>query len=261
MGYVRTERGTEPTNLTFQTEQHSRLFLILLGDFLSEARVFKGEPVPLGLKKAPSNARPTDRTFLFHLRQVCAGPKLGSNTTALRKGVETFADWLEGDFVKPGVNLCAIDVVADVRIKRYRYIKMCGDIAKHNLARLSANVAHLRRLLGACGHNVSEQQAYLAVEGFFERFGEDVFIYHSSQIAEFLNNIRWAIFEYLEPEYQRSWHRRENATHGLGRYGYEIPAEINEPVAKAMYWEVMNKVRTRPWVQRFIVSSSLKQRY
>jgi hypothetical protein len=62
---------TKPTNLMFETRQHSRLFVILLGDFLSEVRAFKGDPVPLGLKSAPSNARPSDLTFLFHLRQVC----------------------------------------------------------------------------------------------------------------------------------------------------------------------------------------------
>ena len=231
----------------------------MLGDFLSQAGAFKGEP-PLGLKKAPSNARPSDLTFIFHLRQVCEHPKLGSNATGLGESIEAFADWLEGDFGAP-VNLAAIDVVADVRVKRYRYIKMCGDIAKHNLARLSTNVGHLRKLLETAGHKVSEQEAYLAVEKFFERFGEDIFIYHSSEIAEFLSNIRWAIFEYLLPEYQRSWYPREDAALGLAMYGYDIPVEIKEPVARAMYWEVMNRVRTKPWTQRFIVSDSFKQRY
>ena len=43
------------------------------------------------------------------------------------------------------------------------------------------------------GHPVSAQQAYLAVETFFEWFHQDIFVYHSSQIGEFLNNIRWAL--------------------------------------------------------------------
>jgi hypothetical protein len=76
-------------------------------------------------------------TFLFHLRQVCADPKLGTDTTALSAAIESFADGLEGELTAPGVNLGAIDVVADLRIERYRYIKMCGDIAKHSLARLA----------------------------------------------------------------------------------------------------------------------------
>jgi hypothetical protein len=148
--FVKNDR-TEPTNLMFETRQHSRLFAILLGDFLSEIRGFKGDPVPLGLKSPPSNARPSDLTFLFHLRQVCADPKLGADTAALSAVIETFADWLEGEFTAPSVNLPAIDVVADLRVARFRYIKMCADITKHNLARLATNVGHLRKLLKAAG--------------------------------------------------------------------------------------------------------------
>jgi hypothetical protein len=47
-----------PTNMMFETSAHARLFNILLGDFLSELRTFKGETVPLGLKAAPSHAHP-----------------------------------------------------------------------------------------------------------------------------------------------------------------------------------------------------------
>jgi hypothetical protein len=112
--FAKNER-TRPTNLTFEAHQHSLLFSILLGDFLSQIQAFKGSPVPLGLKAVPSNARPADRTFLFHLRQVCADPKLGTSTTRLRSEIDAFADWLEGDFIAPGVNLHTINVVADLR--------------------------------------------------------------------------------------------------------------------------------------------------
>jgi hypothetical protein len=253
--------STEPTNLMFATHMHSRLFVILLGDFLAEIRAFKGDPVPLGLKPAPSNARPSDLTFLFHLRQVCADPKLGTDTAALSAAIETFADWLEGEFIAPGVNLNAIEVVADLRVERFRYIKMCADITKHSLARLATNVGHLRRLLEAAGHAVSEQEAYLAVENFFEWFHDDIFIYHSSQIGEFLNNIRWAIYDYLQPEFQRSWHPIVGATPQFPIYSYRVPTEIMEPVAHSMYWDAMNRSRSKPYVQRFIVTESLKRRY
>ena len=250
-----------PTNLLFETRHHARLFIILLGDFLSQVRAFKQKSIPLGLKEAPSNARPSDLTFIFHLRQVCGEPKLGMDATGLGERIETFADWLEGDFVAPGVHLPAIDVTADLRVKRFRYIKMCGDIAKHNLARLSTNVGHLRKLLETAGYPVSEQEACLAVEDFFEWFFDDIFNYHSSQTAEFLNNIRWAIFEYLQPEYQRSWHLTDDATPDFPRYSYHVPAEITKPVARAMYWDVMNRAGKEPLVRRFVVSDSLKQRH
>ncbi len=211
--FVRND-SAEPANLMFETSAHSRLFAMLLSDFLSEIRAFKG-PVPLGLKPAPSIARPSDLTFLFHLRQVCASPKLGTDVSELSTVIEAFADWLEGEFPATGVDLHAIGVVANLRVARYRYIKMCGDVAKHTLARLATNVGHLRKLNEAAGHSISEQDAYLAVENFLEWFQQDIIIYNSSSIAEFLNNLRWASYHYLQPEFQRSWHLTDRATRDL----------------------------------------------
>lgn len=252
---------TRPTNLMFQTSAHARFFTILLGDFLSEIRAFKGYSIPLGLKPAPSNARSSDLTFLFHLRQVCADPKLGKDATNLSADVEAFATWLEGEFTAERVNLYSIDAIADLRLARYRYIKMCGDIAKHNLARLATNVGHLRRLLEQADYPVSEQQAYLTVDVFFEWFHENIFVYHSSQIAEFLNNIRWSIYEYLQGEFRRSHHIPSTSTIDDPRYSYHVPPAITEPLAIAMYWDVMNRSRSGPYVRQFVVSASMKERY
>ena len=44
-------------------------------------------------------------------------------------------------------------------------------------------------------------------------------------------------------------------------YRYRVPADITEPVAHAMYWDLMNRVRSKPLVHRFTVSESFKQRY
>ena len=206
-----------PTHLLFETRQHARLFIILLRDFLSQSGADRNEHEPLGLMNPPPGSRPSDLTFLFHLRQVCDNPQLGEDPTGLSEQIEAFARWLEGDFVAHDVNLADINVSADLRIERYRYIRMCGDIAKHNLAHLSRNVRYLHRLLGNADHEVSEQETYLAVENFFEWFFDNIFIYHSSHIAEFLNNIRWAIFEYLKPEYERSWHLTANCDARLSR--------------------------------------------
>jgi hypothetical protein len=252
---------TEPTNMMFQTDLHSRLFIILLGDFLSQLRAFKGQPIPLGLKAPPSGARPSDLTFLYYLRQICLNPQLAAQATSLHNCTEAFADWLEGEFVASGVNLHAVDVVADLRVSRYRYLKICGDIAKHNLARLATNVAHIRTLIEASGYPLSEQEAYLAVDTFFEWFHGNIFIYHSSQIAAFLNDIRWAIFDYLQSEFARSWHRVGNTSSDLLKYAYRYPMGCEEPLARAMYWDLMNRVRGKPWVHRFVVHESFKQRY
>lgn len=249
--------GTEQTIQAFSSEPHSRLFVILLGDFLSPVQAFRGGPVPLGLLSAPPNARPSDLTFLFHLRQVYTAPQMGTDIAELRTAVEGFATWLEQAFVAPRVNLANIGVVADLRVSRYRYIKMCGNIAKHNLARLAENVKHLRRLLEDAGQPISEQDAYLALGDFFTWFHDDIFIKHSSHIAAFLNNIRWAVFEYLRPEYLRSWHRPDGAPEYS--YNYHVPQHCTEPVAQAMYWNLMNRVRAKPWIQRFSVETTFER--
>ena len=55
---------------------------------------------------------------------------------------------------------------------------------------------------------------YSVMENFADWFLDDIFVYHSSPIGEFLNNIRWAIYEYLQPEFRRSWHLTDDAKKG-----------------------------------------------
>lgn len=250
-------RDDRPTTLLPRTREHGLLFVILLRDFLSEVGTFrKGDAEPFGLCRPPKNARPTDRTFIFHLKQVCQRPSLGTDVKRLRDQTDAFGDWLEGSFEAQDVNLADIDLVCDLRIERYRYIQMCGDIAKHGLPRLSVNANHLRKLLARAGHPITEEQSYLAIPSFFEWFFDDCFMYSISRIAEFLNEIRWATFEYLLPEFQRAWYQIDD-----GSYGYYVPQDIEEPVARAMYWDLMNRVRLRPWISRFVVTKYLKMRH
>lgn len=243
----------------FETSQHARLFNVLLGDFLSDLRAYKKSPPPFGLRPAPAGACKSDLTFLYYLRQVCAAPHLGPNADVLQLTVEAFADWLETEFVAEAVNLSIVDVVADIPITRWRYIKMCGDIAKHHVARLEANARHLRNLLAACGYEISEQDSYLAIPDFYEWFHTNIFIAHASAIADFLNNIRIAIHEYLRPEFVRAYVRTDRPVDGM--YRYDVPSSITEPVARAQYWDAMNRVRAGLYMRPFAVSDFLKTIY
>lgn len=249
-------REDHPTTLQPKTNEHAVLFVILLRDFLSEVRAFGKSPVPFGLRKPQTDARATDRTLIFHLRQVCQRPSLGTNVEPLRERIEAFADWLEGSFEAKGVNLAEIDLVCDLHVERYKYLQMCGDIAKHSLPRLSVNARYLRNILAQAGHEITEEQSYLAIPSFFDWFFEDCFMYSASRIAEFLNEIRLAVSEYLAPEFQRAWRPKDDMA-----YGYHIPKEIEEPVARAIYWNLMNRVRGKPWISRFVVTEYFKMRH
>ena len=253
---------SEPTNLQFNNNECAQIFVILLGDFLSQITPNKNGIMPLGLKEAPSNARPTDLTFLYHIRQVCASPKLARDASTLGREVEAFADWLEESFVLPEDYLAYIEAEVELQIERYKYLKMCGDITKHHLGRLSRNVRHIQDLLEkASGRAVREQDAYQEVEHFYEWFFDHVFFCHSSEIAEFLNNIRWEIFSYLKNEFGRSYYLTDKATPNFHAYSYRVPEEIREPIAQAMYWDAMNRVRKGLWFPRFVVADVLKQRH
>ena len=162
--------------------------------------------------------------------QVCQAPQLGRDTADLERQVEAFAQWLEEEFTAPDVALPDIDVQTNLRIARYRYIKMCCDIAKHHLGRLSANVRDLRTLLRQARHDIDEQAAYLAVENFYQWFFEHIFLYHSSQVAEFLNDIRWAIYLYLQPEFDRSYHLTDEATPDFPHTATMCPTPSTSPL-------------------------------
>lgn len=251
----------ELSNLWFPSGQHRQLFLILLADFLSQTRGFSGRPIPLGLQEPPSDTVPSNKTFLFHLRQVCAQPILGPDASGLNAAVEEFASWLEREFVTEGVNLSDINVVCDLKVSRLQYVKICGDIAKHNPTRLEANVKRVRDLLAAAGSPITEDQGYLAIPTFNEWFATGIFPYHASHVAELLNNIRWEIYGYLQPEFRRSWHRKSEWSELYPLYGYHVPSEIEAPVARSMYWDVMNRSRSVPYVQRFTIPAYAKTEY
>lgn len=258
--FMPLERRTEGITLVPQTTDTLRLFHLLLGDFLSPL-VRKGNiGLPFDLPPPPTGTRPSDLTFLFYLRQICEDPQLNVCADAVRRPVEAFAAWLEQDSHVDDVWLPSIDVEVSLTLKRVVWIKICADIAKHSFARLEANVAKIVRILSKHGKEIDEGMGYAVLSEFWEWFHTHLFAYHASTIAEFLNDIRWGIFEYLRPEYQRAYHVTGQVA-GASMYAFHIPADITAPIAKTMYWDVMNRARENPFVPRFTVDESLKQHF
>lgn len=243
---------TDDVVLRFNSSSHMRLFNILLGNFLGLAN-----PPPFGLPIPDTNARSSDRTHLLYLKQVVADPQLSQQAEAIQKPFEDFVNWLEAEAVVEGVWLSAIGLELDVRAKRIRLLKLCGDIAKHNFTRLSQTVQGIQKLIRTNGHEVDEAQAYLALNDFYAWFHHDIFAYHASTIAEHLNNLRLGINEYLRPEFERAFHYTEPKP----LYGFHVPVSITNSLTKEMFWDLMNKVRGGPWMPKFVVSEHLKMRY
>ena len=135
---------------------------------------------------------------------------------------------------------------------------MCGDISKHNLLRSVGVAEDLQRILDSQGTHIELESAMLALEDFYEWFHSHVLNYHSSAIAEFLNNIRWGIYDYLQPELQHSivW---EGGNSHIYRFTY--PAAVVSNFGKQCYWNLLNEIRITPYVRRFETTKWLKLRY
>jgi hypothetical protein len=250
-------QSTRDTNLLPQTSQALRLFNILLGDFLSPlARKGRGG-LPFGLRSPPEGARTSDLTFLFYLRGISADPQLAREPDRFARPVEAFSHWLEQPSFVERVWLPSIGVETDLSIERRTWIRICADIGKHTFARLEPNVAKIERIISEQYGPVEAGSGFLVLEEFWEWFHTNLFAYHASTIAEFLNEIRWGIFEYLAPEFERAFQ------HGQPEplYSFDVPQMITNPLARSMYWDLMNLCRSRPWFPRFTVTQSLKGLY
>jgi hypothetical protein len=244
---------TENATLMFSSVTHKRLFNILLVDFLSQPR-----PWPFGLTAPPAGTPRSQRNLLFHLKAVSEEPKLNSVAGhSLRSPLAAFTKWLETECYVEAVWLPSIDVKTDIKVKRIVFITVCGNIAKHSFARLSDTAETIRKILSDNGTRVELDQAYLVMSEFYDWFHTNLLGYHSSAIAEFLNNLRWGIYEYLKLEFARSFTKDPGST----AYRFIYPVDCNRPLARTMYWDLMNEVRTAPYMPKFKVTRYLKMRY
>ena len=152
----------------------------------------------------------------------------------------------------------SIDKKTKLKISRFDFLKMTGDISKHNYFRAIGVAEDLKDILSKSGITVDINEALLALAEFYERFHTDILNYHSSTIAEFLNNIRWGIYDYLQPEFKKSivWEGGHPP-----KYHYTYPKEIQSEFAKACYWELMNEVSSKPYMRKFKVNKWFKLRY
>lgn len=243
--------GILGAELKFSSSVHQRLFNILLVDFLSKPEI--------GTFDLPEAVGPqsTDNTYLFYLRRICDEPLLNPDSASIRGPVEAFTDWLEGECFVEKVYFASIDLEADINVKRITFLKICGNIAKHNFGRLNYVVQRVKKVLSDNGVEIDEGKVLVALPDFYEWFHDDILNYHGTTIAEHLNNIRWGIFDYLTPEFDRSYEEIDPAP----MYRFSSPDGCSDDLAMAMHWDLMNKVRHKPWFPQFQTADALKQRY
>lgn len=241
-------QGDNPnSNILFPSRIHQRLFNILLVDFLSKTDPRKQAPI-----------KPT--SYLGGLRGVVSNPSFNKdNSVKLLKGsIQEFKDWLE-QTVEVDVRFPSIDKETILKVSRVQFLKMIGNISKHNYLRAISVAEQLKEILIKSGITINIDESLFALADFYERFHSDILNYHSSTIAEFLNNIRWGIHEYLQPEFQQSI--VYEGTEHPRKYHYTYPDGIKSDFAKGCYYDLMNEVRSKPYVEKFEVTKWLKKRY
>jgi hypothetical protein len=225
---------------------HQQLFNVLFADFLSSP---SKSTFALTQQSGP-------KTYLNYLLEICESPQLGSDVKLILDPVEKFSSWLSSEVHVSDVWFPSISLNASLRLCRIEFLKICGNIAKHNFSRLDVDARKLRLILERNGYSVDEAREYSILKEFYERFHNDILNYHLSAIAEFLNNIRWGIFSYLSPEFRKSYQQVDGV-----KYVYNIPIGIKYSLSQEMYWELMNMVRSGPIMKRFEVADIMKARY
>ncbi|MBN1469878.1 MAG: hypothetical protein JW924_14210 [Fusobacteriaceae bacterium] len=240
-------RGNDPdSQIYFHEELHQKYFFILLIDFLSKSnKMFTGK----------------EFTCLELIKNISESPNfnIDDSISELNITIQTFDSWLDKE-VMVNVRLPNIDKECDIKLKRKEFIEVCANISKHNFMRLTGVSGKIREILERNNIKITFKESFLILDDFYERFHNDILNYHSSNIVEMINNVRWGIHEYLLPEFNKSYRKDTSDPRGL-HYNYSYPKDIKDEFAKNCYWSLMNFIRRKPLIKKFKSTKLLKLRY
>lgn len=238
------------SNISFSTSAHSKLFNILLVDFLTAADSKKGDPYDLKETSLSKHQVQHEKSYLYYLIKISGSPSFPSDTKSLKSSAKSLQNWLGETVCIPKVWLPSIDLEIDLRATRYSLLKQSGTMAKHNQLKLHAILKSIDKTFIQSGHTVSTESAYQSLDEYRDWLSNHFFIASAASIAAQLNNIRWSIHDYLTKEYVSSYHIKK-AGNFFESYSFRIPAPIEHPIAKGSYWNLMNSVRRGPFIEKF----------
>ena len=242
---VLTLSDKDPAEVRFRSMTHAKFFNLVLVDVLSKIDE-KGFVEP--------------NTYLSYLAAITKNPhfNVDGSVDDLAASTQQFRDWLDARFSREKVWLPSIETEMELGLSRIELIKIGGNICRHNFLRAVGISMDVQKIMARNGVDITLDQALLVLPDLNEWLHGDMFLYHSSTIAEFLNNIRWGIYTYLQPEYSRSIVMKDGDPPS---YDYTYPDGVVTAFGKDCYWCLMNEVRTAPYVRRFKVTEWLKKRY
>jgi len=240
-----TSPNPEEAEAIFQTHIHRDLFLIRLLDFVTE--------------KGSKELTNVDGSCLSVLKAACVTKCFDINGSVgeLKSSVDALEGWLNCKKTIT-IHLPTLDINSgiDITITRQEFLKISGNHSKHNLSRLTDVSKKIAKILKDCGHDVPIECIPLALDDFKAHLAENYFVYYSTWLSELLNNIRWGLQEYLNPTFTQSYKEGLKAPVFCS---YEYPVYIQEEISRQWFCRLMNNVKRKPHLERFVGASSMKQ--
>lgn len=219
------------------------LFLIRLLDFAKES----GSKQLTGI----------EGSCLAVLKEACATKSfdVGGSISDLQNSIQALEYWLSQE-TSITLWLPTLNINATLNVSRLKLLIITGNHSKHNLSRLTGISKEVAKMLKEHGYSVPEEQIPLALDDFKEHLAENYFVYYSTWLAELLNNVRWGIQAYLNPMFARSYRAGpEQSPANISEY----PGDIQQDIPKQWFSRLMDNIRTRPYLKRFIGARYLKE--
>ena len=126
-------RNDPDSSILFETVTHQRFFNIIPVDFLS--RTDKRGPIK-------------QTSYLGGLRMILNNPSFDAENSArfLKDATYEFIEWLE-QVVEVDIWLPSISTDTILKVSRINFLKMCGNISKHNYLGSLGIAKDLRKIL------------------------------------------------------------------------------------------------------------------
>lgn len=249
-------------DLLFHTNDTRKDFYVRLCDLLSPISSRDPKELPFGLPLIDKTDSGLSRTILHYLSQICKKPELIEDASLLSGQVDDLLLWLNGNFETDKIHFPSLSLSTTLCLPRYEYILLFGNILKHNVLRLSSCRKLLKNVLKSNKHEYDNHEINLAMfdlmDGLFEY--SCPWPYHSNQIAERLNNLRWEIYCQACSVYSKSY-RVVGEFEGHERHGYDIPQQVSDPTAQLMFRSLMLRVRRCPRCKVFKISKIFGEGY
>ncbi len=226
--------------VNFYDSVHRELFLLRVLDFVKES----SDHGLTGVKGSCLNV----------LEHACKSACFNSENSIehLKTAVNSLSEWLNYrssmTFWLPDLN-----INAKLNVSRLELLHISGNYSKHNLSRLTGVSKSIHKMLGDNGYEVSLESIPFAIDYFCEHLNDNYFIYYFSWLTELLNNIRWAIYDYLYPAFLEFGIKKSEY-----HFTYSFPKEIDNETKEKWFWGMMNGVLQKPYLKRFEAAHYLK---